>query len=171
MPPRLKWSERRFAFDLPVWMYGSIVERLRGTPARVEERVAGLRAPILLSREGEAWSIQQNVGHLWDVEELWDQRIDDLVAARDVFTPADPVKFGERAGVYNERPLPETLAGFRAARGRFVALLEAADGPLLERSAFHQRLQTPMRLIDLAYFVAEHDDYHLAKITELLARA
>ena len=29
------------------------------------------------------------------------------------------------------------------------------------------RLGTPMRLVDLAFFVAEHDDHHLAQITFL----
>ena len=37
----------------------------------------------------------------------------------------------------------------------------------LEKSALHPRLGTPMRLIDLAFFVAEHDDHHLAQITFL----
>jgi hypothetical protein len=35
-------------------------------------------------------------------------------------------------------------------------------------SSLHPRLQQPMRLIDHALFVAEHDDHHLARITELL---
>jgi hypothetical protein len=169
MPARRKWSERTFTFDIPMWMYGSIVERLRGTPARVEERVRGVPAPVLLRRHGEAWSVQQNVGHLWDVEELWAQRVADFAAGREVQTPADPVRFGERALVHNERPLADVLAGFRAARARFVASLETADELLLSRSALHQRLQVPMRLIDLAFFAAEHDDYHLAKISELLS--
>jgi hypothetical protein len=30
-------------------------------------------------------------------------------------------------------------------------------------------MKTPMNVVDLAFFVAEHDDYHLAKISELLA--
>jgi hypothetical protein len=34
----------------------------------------------------------------------------------------------------------------------------------------HPRLGTPMRLVDMMFFVAEHDDHHLATITEL-ARA
>jgi hypothetical protein len=34
-------------------------------------------------------------------------------------------------------------------------------------SALHPRLKTPMRIIDLFLFVAEHDDHHLARITEL----
>ena len=28
-----------------------------------------------------------------------------------------------------------------------------------------------MRLIDIAFFTAEHDDHHLARITELMGRA
>jgi hypothetical protein len=32
-------------------------------------------------------------------------------------------------------------------------------------------LRTPMRLIDLAVFVADHDDHHLAAISELSERA
>ena len=36
-----------------------------------------------------------------------------------------------------------------------------------ELSAHHPRLNKPMRVIDLAVFVADHDDYHLAQIDEL----
>jgi uncharacterized damage-inducible protein DinB len=38
---------------------------------------------------------------------------------------------------------------------------------LFSRSALHPRLGMPMRLVDLMLFVAEHDDHHLASITEL----
>jgi len=31
----------------------------------------------------------------------------------------------------------------------------------------HPRLQPPMTVVDMAYFVAEHDDLHLTIITEL----
>jgi hypothetical protein len=30
-------------------------------------------------------------------------------------------------------------------------------------------LRTPMRLVDHLYFVAEHDDHHLARIWDLLS--
>jgi hypothetical protein len=32
----------------------------------------------------------------------------------------------------------------------------------------HPRLQQPLRIVDIAYFDAEHDDYHLGRIGELL---
>src|SRR5215204_782228 len=34
--------------------------------------------------------------------------------------------------------------------------------------ALHPRLQTPMRLIDSLFFVAEHDDHELGKIRRLI---
>jgi hypothetical protein len=37
----------------------------------------------------------------------------------------------------------------------------------LSASAVHPRLQQPMRLVDMLYFVAEHDDHHLARMTAL----
>jgi len=49
-----------------------------------------------------------------------------------------------------------------------VSQLEAADQADWVRSALHPRLKTPMRLLDLAFFVAEHDDHHLATISELI---
>jgi hypothetical protein len=49
-----------------------------------------------------------------------------------------------------------------------VTQLEGADQADWVRSALHPRLKTPMRLLDLAFFVAEHDDHHLATISELL---
>jgi hypothetical protein len=37
----------------------------------------------------------------------------------------------------------------------------------ISRSLLRPRLQQPMRLVDRLYFVAEHDDHHLARIWEL----
>jgi len=49
-----------------------------------------------------------------------------------------------------------------------VSVLESAPDSALERTARHPRLGTPMRLIDIAFFTAEHDDHHLSRITELM---
>jgi hypothetical protein len=34
-------------------------------------------------------------------------------------------------------------------------------------SAHHPRLNKQMRIIDIAYFTAEHDDHHFAMISEI----
>ena len=171
MPERQKWFDRRFQLDLPNSLFPNVVERVRGTPVRLEERVRGVPTSLLTRRLGNAWSIQENAGHLMDLEPLWIQRAEELAAGKDVLAAADLTNRKTDEANHNARPLEEILRGFRELRGRFVNWLEAADENLLARSALHPRLKTPMRLIDLTFFVAEHDDHHLARITELLRSA
>jgi uncharacterized damage-inducible protein DinB len=168
--PKRPWLARRFPTDLPNDCLPILVERLRGTPARVEDRVRGLPEPVRIARPGEAWSIQENIGHLLQVEDLWMGRLDDFETGKDPLRPAahdaEPV---EGAG-FNGRPCADILAAFRTARARLIRRLEAAPDDLFARSALHPRLAVRMRIVDLAFFAAEHDDYHLARITEILAQ-
>ena len=50
----------------------------------------------------------------------------------------------------------------------FPNVLERLPGEAIARSAHHPRLNQPMRILDLIVFAAEHDDHHLARITEIL---
>jgi uncharacterized damage-inducible protein DinB len=165
--PRERWFDRRFEFALPVARFPAVVERLRGTPARVEERVRDLPPAVLARRDGTAWSIQENLGHLLDLEPLWLRRAQQLDAGEAELAPADLTNRRTEEAGHNARPLAALLSAFRAERARLVTLLDAADDTVVARAARHPRLGTPMRLIDLAEFVAEHDDHHLARITEL----
>jgi hypothetical protein len=72
----------------------------------------------------------------------------------------------EEAG-HNAARLEQILAAFRAARQSFVRRLEALTEAEVSASALHPRLQKQMRVIDMAYFTAEHDDHHLAAVSEL----
>ena len=81
---------------------------------------------------------------------------------------ADLSNRGTDEAHYNEWSLGELLETFRTLRGKFMMTLENVPPSTLERAARHPRLGTPMRLIDVAFFTAEHDDHHLARITELL---
>jgi uncharacterized damage-inducible protein DinB len=170
MLPRQPWFERRFTFDLPVSAAPGLIERLRGTPARLEWRLRGLAAVRLTARPGERWSIQENVGHLWDLEPLWMARIDDIFVGRLTLQAADLENRKTHKANHNARRLEDLLAGLAAARADLVRQLEGADEADWTRSARHPRLQTAMRLLDHAFFVAEHDDHHLATISELLRR-
>jgi hypothetical protein len=46
--------------------------------------------------------------------------------------------------------------------------VEKVDLADLARVLPHPRLKTQMRLVDHLYFVAEHDDHHLAHIWKLI---
>jgi uncharacterized damage-inducible protein DinB len=168
MIPRKPWFERRFTFDLPISAAPGIIERLRGTPVRLEHRLRGLTTAQLTTRHGGHWSIQENAGHLGDLEALWMSRAEDLALGRATLHPADLENRQTHDANHNQADLTALLSRFRDARVDLVHQLESADEADWERSAIHPRLQTPMRLLDLGFFVAEHDDHHLATITALL---
>jgi uncharacterized damage-inducible protein DinB len=165
MVPHQPWFERRFSFDLPVSAAPGLIERLRGTPARLEHRLRGISPLRLTARHEDRWSIQENVGHLWDLEPLWLARVEDLAAGRPTLRAADLQNRRTHEANHNGRPLADLLAGFAGARAALVGRLEAAEEADWVRSAKHPRLRTNMRLLDLTFFVAEHDDHHLATIT------
>jgi uncharacterized damage-inducible protein DinB len=164
---REKWFERSFDFTLPVSRFPSLMERLRGAPARLEERAGELPAGALVRPQQGRWTAQENIGHLADVEPLWLLRAQQIFSGEPELVPADLTNQRTREANHNARRLADILAEFRARRGELVRLLRTADASILERTALHPRLRTPMRLVDLALFVADHDDHHLAAITEL----
>lgn len=168
MPGKWPWFERKFTFDCPPEKLPDLIERLRGTPVRVEALVKDLPAELLTRKLDDTWSIQENVGHLADVEALWLGRLDDFLNGCAELRPAEIAagKVALRAS-HNERPLREVIDSFSAVRRQFVARLEAIGITDAARSALHPRLQQPMRIIDLCIFAADHDDYHLARISEL----
>jgi uncharacterized damage-inducible protein DinB len=168
MPRR--WTDRQFTFNLPEDLFPVVIERLRGTPARIEDKVRSLSPDVLTHRDGDAWSIQEHIGHLLDLDELHDARLDDFLAGVPVLRAADITNRKTHEADHNRRPIANLLTDFRRKRERFVARLDAWDPGLVSLTAIHPRLQQPMRVIDMAFFTAEHDDHHLARMTELKLR-
>jgi len=166
VPP---WFERKFTFDFPVEQYPNLCIRLRGTPARMDEIVRGAAHDRLVRKPDAKWSAQEHAGHLLDLESLWTKRVRDFVSNDgDTLTVADLSNRGTDAANFNTWPTDKVLADFQEARRH---LLEEVSGLAPEKFAFtklHPRLKQPMRLVDHLYFVAEHDDHHLARIWELI---
>jgi uncharacterized damage-inducible protein DinB len=149
-------------------MYPNIVERVRGTPARLEDRLSALPRGVITKRDGDNWSIQEQAGHLLDLGALDLGRLDDYAAGLDTLRPADLKNRKTHEANHNADAIENILAEFRRERGEFVRRLDEFDAEFIRRTALHQRLQLPMRVIDLAYFIAEHDDHHLARISALV---
>lgn len=170
MMSRRRWFERQFELGLPLDAFPDIVERVRGTPARLEERVGQLPSPLLASRLDDQWSIQENVGHLLDLEPLWSGRVADLLEGKPDLREADLQNRKTHEAGHNERRVQELLRAFRKARMSMVGQLEALTDQQLVLTSRHPRLRQPMSVVDLCFLVAEHDDHHLARITEVLAR-
>ncbi len=165
-----KWFERKFELGLQNEMLPMIVERLRGTPLRLEERLKDVSHRRLVAKPNGAWSLQEQAGHLLDLEELWIGRMLDFRLGAASLRVADLQNTKTHEAGHNAHELSRILTDFRAARHHLVDTIEHCQDDVLTRTSLHPRLHQPMRVVDHAFFVAEHDDHHLAVITQLLHR-
>ena len=165
---QVKWFSRNFNFTSDQNTFPSIIERLAGTPARLEEKFKSMPPEILSVRVDNTWTIKENAGHLIDIEPLWQGRFDDIIRGKGELRPTDLQNTKTSLANHDAVPTEEILNRFRQIRGQTVSLLETLTEKQVFMAALHPRLKTPMRTIDLFLFVAEHDDHHLARMTELV---
>lgn len=163
---RTPWFERKFPAIEDNGLLPGILERLEGTPHRLRALLDGVEHS---GKADAGWSLAQELGHLDDLEPLWLQRAGDIVEGKSDLTTADLSNRKTHEADHDQWPLSELITRFEQKRLAFVSRLRGASDADLERAAKHPRLGTPMRLIDLAFFVAEHDDHHLVRLRELKA--
>jgi DinB superfamily len=157
------WMKREFSFDQPIDVFPALLERLRGTPARARELIAGVSDDVLAKRPNGKWSAKDHLGHLVDLQPLDEQRLHEFLARTRVLSPADISNRATEQGNHRQTPCAHILGRLRIGREELVVKLDALTAEEIAISAVHPRLQKPMRVLDWVYFVAEHDDHHLAK--------
>lgn len=165
-----KWFDRSFNFENNQNIFPSILERLSGTPIRLEEKVIGISENILIFSQDNTWSIKENIGHLIDLEPLWQERLTDIINNQIELRSTNLQNSKTDLANHNNTSLQELLSEFRKIREQTIKTLQSINEETIFKSALHPRLKTPMRTIDLFLFVAEHDDHHLARITELVTK-
>jgi uncharacterized damage-inducible protein DinB len=168
MMKKTEWFDRKFPPIGDNGILPSIIERLIGTPVRLEEITRNLDEYMLISKDGDKWSIKEEAGHLSDLEPLWFGRLEELMSGLAELRVADLTNQRTHTANHNVIAMEILLRRFREHRKLFVNRLMHLSDEQLTHAALHPRLRTPMRIIDLAYFVAEHDDHHLARIREIL---
>ena len=104
-----RWVDRRFAFDVPPERHPVLRCRLAGASVRLEELTRNLSVAALTTRVDGKWSIQENAGHLYDLEAVADARLDDYLSGAAVLTHADTSNPATERACYNR-----TAAGGRA---------------------------------------------------------
>lgn len=135
-----KWFDRKLNFDVTQNIFPSIIERLAGTPARLEEKMKNVAAGILSIRIDNCWSIKENIGHLGDLEPLWQGRLDDLITGKQELRPADLQNTKTNSAGHNDKSIDELLQSFRTTRQQTLAMLEQLDEATIFKSALHPRL-------------------------------
>src|SRR5260221_2617147 len=128
---QVKWFDRKFDFEFTQNIFPSILERLSGTPVRLEEKLKSIPSAILASKIDNTWSIKENVGHLTDLEPLWQGRLEDIINGKVEMRPADLQNNKTNLANHNEKPLNELLLSFRQVRQQTVASLEEIDEEII----------------------------------------
>jgi len=105
-----------------------------------------------------------------DLEPLGMGRMDDYESGLPALRGADLQNRKTFEANHNSTPVRTLLSEFRRERFAFADRLQNYGEEFIQRSAIHPRLNLPMRVIDLAFFVAEHDDHHLATISRMIGK-
>lgn len=168
MISQIDWINREFNFNFPVEMFPVIMERLRGTVSHLEMLISGQSEELLVRKNNTNWSVKEEIGHLYDLEELWYGRVTDFLAGAEMLRAADITNVRTSKANHNEKEADQLIRQFAAARNNLVEKVISIDEATASLISVHPRLQKPMRLVDSLFFIAEHDDHHLAKIRNLL---
>ncbi|HCS21368.1 MAG TPA: DinB family protein [Bacteroidetes bacterium] len=165
---RTPWTSRIFSFDLPEGWLPNVLERLHGTAVRIKELTSGVNEQALIFKPDGKWSIKEHIGHLIDLENLHEGRIDDFLARKEILRAADMSNIKTYEANHNAARLDSLITEFWEKRSRFITRLKDLDDETQSFSSLHPRLKKHMRPVDMAYFTAEHDDHHLASIRQLI---
>ena len=165
---QIRWFDRKFYFDFEQNIFPSILERMSGTELRIKDKIFDLPTEYLELKPEGKWSVKEHIGHLTDLEPLWQGRLQDILNGEEYLRPADLENKKTDLADHNQKDPLELLADFSSERKSILLALGSLQEADLYKSALHPRLKKPMRIMDLFLFVAEHDDHHLVKMNEVL---
>ncbi len=167
------WRERKFDFQRQLSEAPTLISRLAGAPARLEDVTCGIDEQVMRRRAPNAegnlkWSVFDHAGHLWVTDKLYSQRVHDFLAGAETLSSADPENRATEEAHYNRAELKPILTGFRIDRSTLVNFLHTLEREDFARTSKNARTGKPLRLIDCIENISEHDDHHLAVIRELI---
>ena len=84
----LTWFDRKLVFGSHPEMLPFHLERLEGTLVRLEHKVKGVGDKILSENLNNKWSVKQNIGHLAEVDEIGNRRMDEMISRVAMLSPA-----------------------------------------------------------------------------------
>ncbi len=178
MPIR-PWAEKTVKRSYVLADVTSLITRVNGAPARVEdalksieERYVRVRTPMKGAsdepRPALRWSPLDHAGHLLDVDELHSQRVKDFLNDVESLSVPDAGNKKTEDEHYNRQPMEPILQRFRVGRSTLANVLYGLPESAFEKESVYPKTGEKIRLLDYVEIIAEHDDHHLATIRELI---
>jgi len=164
---QIKWFERKFDFSFEQNVFPSIIERLEGTSIRLKAKIEQIPSDLIEIKQDGKWSIKENIGHLIDLEPIWQQRLADIMGNKEYLSSADLENNKTDFAQHNKTDLNDLFEQFKEIRELTLSRLVKLEERDIYKTALHPRIKKPMRIMDLFLFDAEHDDHHLSRISEI----
>lgn len=164
----LGFQEMFFASGLNPDEAPFIIERLRGTPLRVRHIVESAPTERVVFQPKDEWSIPEHLNHLTAVDVEFTGRI------RQYLERAETMEVGPAGDIpadtedeLTRAPVPELLSAFDRARSDLLELLEGLDEDAFTHAIYFPYLNREVSLVDKLFFIAQHDDSHVAWLWRL----
>ncbi|GGH15174.1 hypothetical protein GCM10011418_16680 [Sphingobacterium alkalisoli] len=167
-PDKPKWFDRKFNFNFGIEKFSELLERMEVGMLKFQELNKGKSEEQLNFKPDDKWSIKEHTGHLWILEPLWQKRFLEIKENKTEMSPADLNNTATDKASFNQYAIEKLLSDFQQERQNTIHILKSFGEKDFQNSLYHPRLNQPMRIIDLMYFVAEHDTHHLNAVLEIL---
>jgi uncharacterized damage-inducible protein DinB len=164
---RQDWTSHVFNHGIDPGWAANIMTRVQDTGIRLSHYCINLSDEQLSHKSRTDWSIKEHIGHLIDLEVLHHDRLRQFAVLQLELSAADMSNAKTEKAKHNQKNISTLLNEFTEVRNCFIKDFRALTNESLNHKAMHPRLKVPMRPVDLLFFVAEHDDHHLATITKL----
>ena len=162
------WSDRQLVFgkgldELPV-----LLERVKGTTARLVHITAHVPRERLILRPFGKWSIFEHISHLIYLQDRLDERVDDFEARRPELCAIDLSGQDPILAKHRGQELGDLIEEFRLKREYFVRRVQDLDPGAARHTALNRCRGVRMSIVDTVLYVADHDDHHLASMRSIL---
>lgn len=144
------------------------LQKLHQTIAKVTAYAEKFPREYIYSKpDAKAFSANEIIYHLLEVEELWQRRLDQLLHTEDHnFQQIDPDALAKE-NHYNEKSYEEGIANWNAAREDTVAFVDGMTDEQLAINGIHSRYGE-MNTFRILEIIADHDLQHLRQMERTL---
>ena len=148
----------------------SLIARLASAPSRYAAALSRLEDADSISdmHDGE-WSPVEVLAHVRAANNILEPRIFHVLVRENTPLVAYDDGVWARVARYNTLPIMESLATMRYKRKELVHMLKGIALEDWQRTGTHE-VRGPMSVFDLASYVADHDDEHIAQIEASIGR-
>jgi DinB superfamily len=164
---RQKWVEHKFNFGIDVGWSQNIITRISDIGIRCQYHCDGLSNEMLSTRHDQHWSIKEHIGHLIDLEELHQYRINQFKDFKAELNAADMSNKRTADANHNNKLLKDLISELIFEREKLILEFQSLSVESLNHYSLHPRLNVKVRPVDLLFFIGEHDDHHLTSIIEI----